>query len=248
MAATTDPTPAPDAATPPAAAGAKGDVETVELTRTQRTLARRMAESKATIPDFHVATEADVTELPALCSTLTEQEPPSLNDFVVRVAALALREHPRVNAAYADGAVQCYSRINVGVAVAGPDTLVVPTVFDADRKTVAAIAADVRVLAAKARAGTLAQPDVSGATFTVSNLGMPGVSAFSAVIHPGQAAILAVGAPVDRLALDEGGTPTVRRLLTLTLSCDHRVLYGADAAAFLARVRELLERPADLIA
>jgi pyruvate dehydrogenase E2 component (dihydrolipoamide acetyltransferase) len=248
---TTEPTPTPDdgAGPGPAVSGAKGDVETVELTRTQRTIARRMAESKATIPDFQVATEADVTELLALRETLAADGPaPTVNDFVVKAAALALREHPRVNGAYADGAVQLYSRVNVGVAVAGPGTLVVPTVFDADAKAVTAIAADVRALAAKAREGTIASPDLSGATFTVSNLGMSGVTAFTAVIHPGQAAVLAVGAAVDRVALDAAGTPTVRQVLTLTLSCDHRILYGADAAAFLAGLRELLERPGDLIA
>jgi pyruvate dehydrogenase E2 component (dihydrolipoamide acetyltransferase) len=233
-------------ATPPAAGGAKGEVQTIELTRTQRTMARRMAESKATIPDFPVATEADVTEL--LAMLVETGRPATVNDFVVRAAAVALREHPRVNGAYVDGAIQEHGRVNVGVAVAGADTLVVPTVFDADAKAVTAIAAEVRDLAARARAGTITQPELAGGTFTVSNLGMFGVTAFTAVIQPGQAAVLAVGAAVDRLALNADGTPVVRRVLTLTLSCDHRVLYGADAAAFLARLRELLEDPYRLAA
>jgi pyruvate dehydrogenase E2 component (dihydrolipoamide acetyltransferase) len=231
-----------------AASGAKGRVETVELTRAQRTIARRVAESKATIPDFQVATDADVTELLALRTTREGDEPASVNDFVVKAAGLALREHPRVNGAYSDGALVLYSRINIGVAVAGPDTLTVPTVFDADAKSVTAIAAEVRALAAKAREGTVTPPDVAGGTFTLSNLGMYGVTSFTAVVTTGQAANLAVGAAVDRLALDEHGTPVVRKVLTLTLSCDHRIIYGTDAAAFLARVRELLEHPSTLIA
>jgi pyruvate dehydrogenase E2 component (dihydrolipoamide acetyltransferase) len=246
MAATSAPNTEPGGPTPaPATSGAKGETETVELTRAQRTIARRVAESKATIPDFQVAADADVTELLALSRTLDDV---SVADFVVKAAALALREHPRANGAYADGALQRYSRVNVGVAVTGPDTLVVPTVFDADAKSVAEIAAAVRALADKVRAGTIASPDLSGGTFTVSDLGRFGVTSFTAVISSGQAAVLAVGAPADRVALDEAGTPTVRQVLTLTLSCDHRILYGADAAAFLARVRELLERPATLIA
>jgi pyruvate dehydrogenase E2 component (dihydrolipoamide acetyltransferase) len=242
----TDVVPADAPATPPAAGGAKGEVQTIELTRTQRTMARRMAESKATIPDFPVATEADVTEL--LAMLVETGRPATVNDFVVRAAAVALREHPRVNGAYVDGAIQEHGRVNVGVAVAGADTLVVPTVFDADAKAVTAIAAEVRDLAARVRAGTITQPELAGGTFTVSNLGMFGVTAFTAVIQPGQAAVLAVGAAVDRLALNADGTPVVRRVLTLTLSCDHRVLYGADAAAFLARLRELLEDPYRLAA
>jgi pyruvate dehydrogenase E2 component (dihydrolipoamide acetyltransferase) len=230
----------------PAASGAKGDVQTVELTRAQRTVARRTAESKATIPDFQAGTEADVTELLALRRTLEGKA--TLNDFIVRATGLALREHPRVNGAYSDGSFLLHSRVNVGVAVAGPDTLATPTVFDADDKPVTAIAAEVRGLAAKVREGTIAQRDLGGATFTVSNLGMLGVTAFTAVITPGQAAVLAVGAAVQRVALDENGTPIVRHVLTLTLSCDHRILYGADAAAFLARLRELLESPSSLLA
>ncbi|MCW3003158.1 MAG: 2-oxo acid dehydrogenase subunit [Conexibacter sp.] len=241
MAATTEPN-----AEQPAASGAKGDVETVELTRAQRTVARRTAESKATIPDFQVSTEADVTELLALGGTLEDDA--TLDDFVVRATALALREHPRVNGAYSDGSFLLHSRVNVGVAVAAPDTLAMPTVFDADVKPVAAIAAEVRALAAKVREGTIAPRDLGGATFTVSNLGMLGVTAFTAVVTPGQAAALAVGAAVQRVALDARGGPIVRHVLTLTLSCDHRILYGADAAAFLARVRELLESPSGLIA
>jgi pyruvate dehydrogenase E2 component (dihydrolipoamide acetyltransferase) len=207
---------------------------TVELSRAQRTVARRMAESKATIPDFHVAVEADVT---AALAALPEGV--ALEDAVIAAAARALRDHPRVNGAYADGAFQLRSAINVGIAVGGPDTLLVPTVFDADAKPVTTIAAERAALSASVLDATIASPELSGGTFTVASLS--GVSAFAAIITPGQAAILAVGEPVDRFALDGAGAPTVRRILTLTLSCDHRILYPADGAAFLAQVRELLE-------
>jgi pyruvate dehydrogenase E2 component (dihydrolipoyllysine-residue acetyltransferase) len=236
------------APTAPAPAG-KGEVEVVELTSVQKTIARRMAEAKATIPDFQVRTEADVTDLLALRAQMkaARDSAPSVNDFVVKAAALALREHPRANGAYKDGAFELYGRVNVGVAVAGEGTLVVPTVFDADAKPVTQIAAETRALAGKVREGTIAPPELSGGTFTVSNLGMFGVTSFTAVVNPGQAAILAVGAAVERPAFRDG-TLVARSLMDLSLSSDHRILYGADAAAFLGRVRALLETPLTLLA
>jgi pyruvate dehydrogenase E2 component (dihydrolipoamide acetyltransferase) len=244
---TTD-TPAGAAPTPTAATGAKGEVQILELTRAQRTIARRVAESKATIPDFQVALDADVTELLALRATLAEAgRAPSLSAFVVRAAGLALREHPRVNGAYQDGALALHGRVNVGVAVTGPDTLAHPTVFDADAKPATAIAEELRTLATKVREGTIASPDLAGATFTVADAGPHGATAFTAVIQPGQAAVLAAGAATERLALRDGAT-VARQVMTLTLSADHRILYAADAAAFLARVRDLLEDPAALAA
>jgi len=142
-----------------------------------------------------------------------------------------------------DGRVECYSRVNIGIAVATDDALLVPVVRDADRKSLAEIAAETRALADRARRRTLEPQDLHEGTFTVSNLGMLGVRAFTAIIDPPQVAILAVGsarrAPVeeapDRVAF--------RDVLTVTLSCDHRVVYGADGARFLSRLRELLERP-----
>jgi pyruvate dehydrogenase E2 component (dihydrolipoamide acetyltransferase) len=247
--------PAPAAATPapstPAPGGTgKGDVTVVELTSTQKTIARRMAESKATVPDFQVRTEADVTDLLALRAQMkaTRESAPSVNDFVVKACGLALREHPRANGAYRDGAFELYGRANVGVAVAAEGTLIVPTIFDADAQPVTAIAQTTRALAARVRDGKILPPELSGGTFTVSNLGMFGVTSFTAVVNPGQAAILAVGAAVQRPALGADGALTTRSLMDLSLSCDHRILYGADAAQFLARVRELLQTPFALLA
>jgi pyruvate dehydrogenase E2 component (dihydrolipoamide acetyltransferase) len=222
----------------------------VKLTSTQRTIARRMAESKATVPDFQVRTEADVTDLLALRKQMkaARESAPSVNDFVVKACGLALREHPRANGAYRDGAFELYGRANVGVAVAAEGTLIVPTIFDADALPVTAIAQTTRALAARVRDGKILPPELSGGTFTVSNLGMFGVTSFTAVVNPGQAAILAVGAAVERPAVTADGSLAPRALMDLSLSCDHRILYGADAAKFLARVRELLQTPFALLA
>ena len=215
----------------------KGDVQTVQLTATQATIARRMVESAATIPVFTVSVDIDLSLVAALRRGAQDEDGdvPSINDFVVMAAARALREFPRFNASYVDGKVACYSRINVGIAIATDDALLVPVVFDADRRTLDEVAAETRRLGEAARRRTLAPDDLHDATFTVSNLGMFGVRSFIAIIDPPQVAILAVGG----LRGD---------LMTVTLTCDHRVVYGADAARFLARLRELLERPLVLAA
>ena len=237
-------------------AGAKGETTVLELSRTQQTIARRMAESKATIPHFALELDVDMEECVALRTELKRvagegETIPTYNDMVVKACALALRAHPRANSSYRDGRVQLHSRVNVGVAVAtegkGPQggTLIVPTVFDAERKALGEIAREARALAARVRDGSITPPELSGGTFTVSNLGMFGVRSFTAIINPPQAAILSVGMvrpmPVAR---DRG--ILLRHTMSLTLACDHRVLYGADAARFLAHIRELLERPAAL--
>jgi pyruvate dehydrogenase E2 component (dihydrolipoamide acetyltransferase) len=229
-------------------AGAKGEAEIQELTRLQQTVSRRMAESKATAPDFSIALTVDMTDAVELRKRLKEvSDPaPSFNDMVVKAAAMALREHPRVNAAYRDGKFELYDRVNIGVAVAAQDALVVPTVFDADRKSLGQIARDARAVAEKVRDKTVTPPELSGATFTVSNLGMFGIEQFTAIINPPQAAILTVGALAKRPAVDDTGRIVARDQMQLSLVCDHRILYGADGAQFLARVKELLERPLSL--
>ena len=229
---------------------AKGEVEVVELSKLQQTVARRMAESKATAPHFYLTAEADMTRAWEARTRVKEtsgddQVVPSFNDLVVKACAIALREFPRANGAYRDGRVEMYSRVNVGVAVAAQDALVVPTVFDADQKGLRQIATETRALASRVREGTITPPELSGGTFTVSNLGMYGVSQFSAVINPPQAAILAIGA-IDEKAVVREGEITVGRVMAINLACDHRVLYGADGAEFLARVRALLEEPLGL--
>ena len=171
-----------------------------------------------------------------------EDPAPSFNDFVIKAAALALRDFPRANGAYRDGQFELYSRVNIGVAVAGQDALVVPTVFDADKKSLGAIAAEARRLAERVREGEITPPELSAGTFTISNLGMYGIRRFTAVINPPQAAILAVGELTPRPVVRDGQI-VARSIMELTLSCDHRILYGADAAEFLGRIREYLETP-----
>jgi pyruvate dehydrogenase E2 component (dihydrolipoamide acetyltransferase) len=228
---------------------AKGDVRIQELTRTQSLIARRMAESKATIPEFTIQTTVDMEGCVALRAQLKgvagDRPVPSYNDMVVKAAALALREHPRANGSYRDGRFELFSRVNVGVAVAAQDALVVPTIFDADQKTLGRIAAESRALAERVRAGAITPPELSGGTFTVSNLGMYGVTEFTAVINPPQAAILAVGAMAPRAVVRDGEV-VARHAMDVTLACDHRILYGAEAALFLARIRDLLEQPISL--
>ena len=230
---------------------AKGQVEVVELTKLQQTVARRMAESKATAPHFYLQAEIDMTAAvdgrAKLKASAKEAEPvPTFNDMVVKACALALREFPRANGAYRDGRIEIYSRINVGVAVAAQDALVVPTVFDTDRKGLRQISTETRALAARVRDGSITPPELSGGTFTVSNLGMYGISNFHAVINTPQAGILAVGALGPKPVVSDSGEIVARQLMGVTLACDHRILYGADGAQFLARVRELLESPLGL--
>jgi len=239
---------------PPVVSGDKGsgrgETTIEELTRLQQTIARRMAESKATAPEFVLTLEVDMGEAVEFRKQLKAAAgeggvAPSFNDFVVKASALALREFPRANGAYRDGKFELYSRVNVGIAVAGQDALIVPTIFDADSKSLGEIARDARALAERVRAGAITPPELSSGTFSVSNLGMFGIKRFVAVINPPQAAILAVGEMTPRPVVRDGEV-AVRPLMELTLSCDHRILYGADAAQFLGRIRERLENPLSL--
>lgn len=229
---------------------AKGSPTHEKLSRTQSTIARRMAQSKATIPDFSVHVEIDMercVELRSELRELNEQQPlPSYNDMLVKACALALTEHPRVNGCYQDEKFVLHERVNIGVAVAGKDTLVVPTITDANTASLREISQRTKELATRVREGTITPPQVSGTTFTISNLGMLGVRSFNAIITPGQSAILTVGSIEQRPVCVEG-TIVAHHTMALTLTCDHRILYGADAAAFLTRVRVLLEHPAGLL-
>jgi pyruvate dehydrogenase E2 component (dihydrolipoamide acetyltransferase) len=241
-----------EAQTQTAGAGetAKGQTSTEELSKLQEVIARRMAESKATAPHFYLEATIDMSAAVEGRARLKKATPeggvvPSFNDMVVKACALALKEFPRANGAYKDGRFELYSRVNVGVAVAARDALVVPTVFDADKKGLAQIARDAREVAGKVREGKITPPELSGGTFTVSNLGMFGIRSFAAIINSPQAAILAVGAIEERPVVRDGSLTTAQ-LMDVTLACDHRILYGADAAEFLARIRALLEEPLSL--
>jgi pyruvate dehydrogenase E2 component (dihydrolipoamide acetyltransferase) len=220
----------------------RGEPQLMRLGVARRAMVRRMLEGAA-VPCFYLRMSADVTEFVALRTRLRGESAaaePSLNDFVVRAVALALRRHPAVNSAYLDNEIACYPRVNVGVAVAIDDGLVVPAVYDADRKSVYDIAEQVRELAELAARRRLGREVLADATFTVSNLGMYGIDDFDPIINPPQAAILAVGAARP--------DPAGRLRMRLTLGCDHRVLTGAEAAPFLTAVREALEQPDRLLA
>jgi pyruvate dehydrogenase E2 component (dihydrolipoamide acetyltransferase) len=227
----------------------RGRVQELAQTPTQRSIAERMTRSRATIPEFTVEAEASMEAAARVRADLRfgDVEPlPSWNDFVVRAVALALREHRGLNAGYDDGRALRYGRINVGIAVALDDALIVPTIYDADRKSVIDIAVESRQLAERARSRALSPDELANGTFTVSNLGMFGVRRFNAVINLPQAAILAVGEVAERPVVDRGQL-RVGTTMELALSCDHRIVYGADAARFLKHLTELLEHPALLI-
>jgi pyruvate dehydrogenase E2 component (dihydrolipoamide acetyltransferase) len=240
-------TPAPSAAAPAPTETAKGSVEIIELTKLQQVVSRRMSESKATAPHFYLTTEVDMGAAVAARARIKEisaegEVVPSFNDMVVKACAIALRKFPRANGAYKDGRFELYSRINVGIAVAANDALVVPTIFDADKKGLREIAADARSLAGKVRDGGITPPELSGGTFSVSNLGMYGIKSFGAIVNSPQAGILAVGEIADRPVVKDGQV-VPGKLMEMTLSCDHRILYGADGAEFLAEIKRILQEP-----
>jgi pyruvate dehydrogenase E2 component (dihydrolipoamide acetyltransferase) len=238
-----------DAAPSPAEAVPPGAVERVSLSKVQRLIAARMVESKTHAPDFALTAEVDMAralELRAEMKSASAGVVPSINDLIVKASATALRDFPKVNGSYVDGEFHLAADVNVGMAVATADSLVVPTIFGVDRKPLGQIAAEARALAEKVRSGTISPAELAGGTFTVSNLGMFGVDRFVAVLNPPQAGILAAGSVRERMRPHDGQFGP-RPVMDLTLSCDHRILYGAEAAEFLARVRTLLERPAALL-
>jgi pyruvate dehydrogenase E2 component (dihydrolipoamide acetyltransferase) len=237
----------------PAAERAVGpDVEVVEPNRMQATIARRMVEAKTTIPEFQVTVEARVDLAVSLRQQLKESVPGAekvtMTDFLVRACALALRKFPEVNSSWIDGKFQRKRSINIGLAVAPSQGmgLLVPVVHDADRKDIVQISIESRQVIERARSGRPAEGDLSGATFSISNLGMFGVDEFTAIINPPEAAILAVGAIKDVPVVD-GERIVPGKVMRMTLSVDHRVFYGATAAQFMAEVKRLLENPVTLL-
>jgi pyruvate dehydrogenase E2 component (dihydrolipoamide acetyltransferase) len=227
----------------------KGEPQLTKLPLMRRAMVRQMLQGAA-VPCFYLRVSADVTELLELRSGLkqggggaapsvNDHPVPSVNDFIIRAVGIALRRHPEVNASFTGEQIAAYPRVNVGVAVAIPDGLVVPAVYDADERDVYAIAASVREVVGLAERRKLNRELLEDTTFTVSNLGMHGIEDFDPLINPPHAAILGIGAA---LAGGDG-----RRRMRLTLGCDHRVLTGTEGAPFLTGVRDLLERPAELL-
>lgn len=223
--------------TPAGTRSARGASETSEPGRLERAAARTVAESKATVPHLYAEVEAAVPWLDPAAG-------PDHRDAVVWAAARALRATPRINGAYRDGRFESYERVNVGIVVVAGDAFLVPTIFDADRKEPDEIAAESRRLEAAAGAGELAQPQLSGGTFTVSAPAAERLAALTPIVHRGQAAILGAGVPAERPVV-RGGKVTTARTLRLVLACDHRIVPASAAAAFLDAVAALLERGPD---
>jgi pyruvate dehydrogenase E2 component (dihydrolipoamide acetyltransferase) len=237
---------APKAA-PAVAAVPSGKVEEIELTSTRKTIARRLTEAWQA-PVFQLTVSVDMTRTlelrERLVARLREGETkPTVNDLLTKVAAAALLRHPAVNAHFTGDKILRFPAAHVGIAVAAPNGLVVPVIRDADRKTIQEIAADRAALVGRARDGKLQRDDLADGTFTISNLGMFGIEQFVAVLNPPQAAILAVGSTEPKPVVRDGQVE-VRSLMSMTITCDHRAIDGADGAEFLRTVKELLEEPA----
>jgi pyruvate dehydrogenase E2 component (dihydrolipoamide acetyltransferase) len=234
-----------DAAMPgtPSVAAVSGPAPTREkMTSMRATIARRLLESKQSIPHYRLAIDVDLTALLARRAQLNtgSSAKVSVNDLLVRATALALVKHPTVNAQLQGDEVVRFPQVDICVAVASDNGLVTPIVRAAETKSPAQIGAEVSDLAERARTGRLTRDEITGGTFTISNLGMFGVDRFDAIINPPQVAILAVGAGSDRVVARDGQA-AVRKVATLTLSCDHRVVDGAAGAQFLATLRDLVE-------
>jgi pyruvate dehydrogenase E2 component (dihydrolipoamide acetyltransferase) len=228
------------------------ETEIVEPTRMQATIARRMTESKATVPDFTVTVEARVDQAVSMRQQLKDSvagaDKVTITDFLVRACALALRKFPEVNTSWVDGRFLRKRSVNIALAVAPSQGmgLLVPVVHDADVKDIVQISIESRQVIERARSGRPAEGDLSGATFSISNLGMFGVDEFVAIINPPESAILAVGAIKD-VPVVEDGRIVPGKVMRMTLSVDHRVFYGATAAQFMAEVKRLLENPVTLV-
>ena len=244
--------PAEAPAAQPAAAGAPGasvagglrDAQPVEMTRMQQTIARRMAESKFSAPEFVLTTEVDMTEARALLRGLREVEgTPKIgpNDFLIKAVASALTQHPEMNAGWEGGVVQ-YGRVNIGNAVAIPGGLIVPVIQDADKKSLSQISRESKSLIEKARNNKLAPSEYEGGTFTISNLGMYGISQFTPIINTPEACIMGVGSIIPKPVVVDGEV-AVRERMAITISADHRVVNGSQGAEFLQTLQRMLENP-----
>jgi pyruvate dehydrogenase E2 component (dihydrolipoamide acetyltransferase) len=240
---------APVASAPRVAAPSGVEFEDVPLTSMRAAIAKRMPLSKAPVPHFYVTSEIAMDQAAALreqLNALEGQPKISVNDLIVRACALTLLEHPGVNASFQGESIRVFRRVHMGIAVALDDGLITPVLRDAHAKSLAQIAVESRDLAERARQRKLRTQELSGATFSISNLGMFDVADFSAIINPPEGAILAVGS-VRRVPVVDGDDLGVGRRMAMTLSCDHRVMDGAMGARFLQDVRRLLEEPLRLL-
>lgn len=239
------PFPAPDGLALP-------EHEDVPLTQMRKTVARRLAESLGPVPHFFLTVDVDMGRALEARARINQLLEPlggkaSLNDLVVKAAAAALMRHPECNAWWQDDRIRRFNRVHMGVAVAVPDGLITPVIRDAQAKGLGQISAEVRELAARAREKKLQPHEYTGSTFSISNLGMFGIEEFTAVINPPEAGILAVGAVEERAVVVDGAV-VPRPRMRVTMSCDHRVVDGAQGARFLATLKAFLEEPAAILA
>jgi pyruvate dehydrogenase E2 component (dihydrolipoamide acetyltransferase) len=228
---------------------AEGDFRDVPLTQIRKTIARRLSESNGPVPTFFLTAEFDATRAAEMRTQLAEmgdEYKASFNDIVIKAVALALAEHPEVNAHWLDDKIRQFNRIHVAMAVAVEDGLITPVLFDADRMTLWEISAKARELAGKARERKLTPEEYTGSTFSVSNLGMFGIDQFTAIINPPEAGIIAIGC-VEEKAVVVDGQLEIRQRMRVTMSCDHRVIDGATGAKFLQTVRRYIENPLSLV-
>ena len=240
------------AAAPLRPAAERPEVEEVPVSQMRKTIAKRLVTSIGPVPTFYLTIEVDMTQTMGarerLNARVGEGGPrASVNDFIVKALAEALRRHPEVNASWGENVIRRYGRVHVGVAVAVEDGLITPVLKDADRKGILQIAAEVRELAARGREKKLAPEEYTGSTFSISNLGMFGIAEFTAIINPPEAGIIAVGA-VEEKPVVAGGQIVAQPRMRLTMSCDHRVVDGATGAKFLQTLRGFLEDPATMLA
>ena len=248
-AAATAAVPAPSA---PAFVASSDEDELRDLTPMLKAVARRMSESKTTVPHFYLSSEIDMTRAGQTRAELNEGlaaagEKISINDLIVRACAMALIEHPQAHRSYVDGRHAYHPHANIGIAVALEDGLIVPVLRGADMRSLREIAVATRDLGSRARSGGLKQTEIEGGTFTISNLGMMDVSSFSAIINPPESAILAVGSTVERPVVRDGAI-VVREIMTVTIACDHRACSGADGARLLQSIKRNLQAPSMLLA
>jgi pyruvate dehydrogenase E2 component (dihydrolipoamide acetyltransferase) len=232
------------------ASGAVGDFEDVPLTLIRKTIARRLAESIGPIPTFYLTAEFDLeraSEMRAAMAAMGDDYKVSFNDIILKATATALAQHPEVNAHWLGDHIRRHHRVHLGMAVATDDGLIVPVIFDADKKRMSEIAVESKVLAKKARERKLTPAEYTGSTFSVSNLGMMQIEQFTAIINPPECGILAIGAIEDKPVVAEDGSTQVRKRLRVTMSCDHRAVDGAVGARFLQTLRRMIENPLMLV-
>jgi pyruvate dehydrogenase E2 component (dihydrolipoamide acetyltransferase) len=227
----------------------EGDFHDEPLTQIRKTIAKRLGESIGPIPTFYLTAEFDLTRVMEMRKAMTElgdQFKVSVNDVLLKATAVALSQHPEVNAHWLGDKIRYHNRVHLGMAVATDEGLIVPVIWDADRKRMSDISREAKELAKRARERKLKPEEFTGSTFSVSNLGMFGIDQFTAIINPPEAGILAIGTSEEKLVV-VSGEPVVRNRVRVTMSCDHRIIDGAVGAKFLQTLRRLIENPLMLV-